>query len=109
MKKVKRKLNEVLSQGDLEAIGDLMGGLMNKQLAVFSIDLKDVKVELKSEILKSEVRVKQGLKDYMHQGFETVMDGIDSLAEKLAEKEKVERIIEWARIVGDKVGVKPRV
>lgn len=90
------KNEQNLTNQDLQALGDLMGGLLDKQNAVLASkeDLKDLKVELK---------------DYIHEGIETVMEGIDGLAEKLAEKEKVERLIEWAREAGDKIGVKPKI
>jgi hypothetical protein len=103
----KLKIKMLLTDGDLQAIGELMGGLMDKQAAVLASkqDLKDLedRVDIKLSGLESN------LKDYMHQGFEAVMEGMDAIAEKLAEKEKLERIVEWAKEVGEKVGVKPRV
>lgn len=95
----------------MQAIGDMMGGLLDKQAAVLASkkDLQEVKVVLKVEIEKSEQRIKTELKDYMHQGFEAVMNGMDNLSERFVEKEKFEKLVEWAKIVGEKVGVKPKI
>ena len=94
-----------LAQDDLQAISDVMGGLLDKQAAVLASksDLEEVKAEMAT---KNDIA---DLKVYMHEGFEAVMEGIDSVAEKLAEKEKVERLVEWAISVGEKVGIKPKI
>ena len=55
------------------------------------------------EFVREEI---EGLRNYVHEGFETVMGGIEDLAEQMAEKEKVERLAKWAKEVGEKVGVK---
>lgn len=96
----KTKLKTVLANADFQAMSDIMGGLLDKQAAVLASkeDLKNGLQDLKVE-----------LKDYMHQGFEAVMEGMDVIVEKLAEREKVERLIEWAVVVGEKVGVKPKI
>ncbi|MEK7161114.1 MAG: hypothetical protein AAB729_00270 [Patescibacteria group bacterium] len=104
MKKDKTKVNKMLGQADLSAISDVMGGLLDKQSAVLRQDLASKK-DLHDEISGVEVR----LKEYMSEGFESVMEGMDALAEKLADKEKLERIVEWAITVGEKVGVRPKV
>jgi hypothetical protein len=105
--KNKQKLKGMLSKQDLEAISDLMGGLLDKQAAVLASkkDLEGVKNELKGDMAKLETN----LKYHMNQGFESVMEGMDNLTEKLAEREKVERLIQWAKEVGIKVGVKPKI
>ena len=100
MKKTKANLKNMLTPGDLSAIGDLMGGLIDGQSAVLRRDLAS-KEDLKS--LKVE------LTDYMDQGFESVIAGIDAVAEKLTEKEKFDRLVEWAKEVGNKVGVKVKI
>ena len=98
-----------LAQDDLQAIYDVMGGLLDKQAAVLASkeDLKD---------LESRMATKDDLKDLeaslnqrMDEGFEALMEGIGSAAEKLADKEKFEKLMEWAREVGEEVGVKPRI
>ncbi len=109
MKSNKPKVKTFLTQTDLQAIGNhmgnIMGGLLDKQSAVLASkkDLQEVKDEMatKQDLLE--------LKNYMHEGFEAVMDGMDAIAEKLTEKEKFNLIVEWAREVGEKVGVNPRV
>ena|SRR3989344_7166738 len=100
MKKAKRKLDNILGEGDLQAIGDLMGGLLDKQSAILATK-KDLEV--------AEFRIKKELKEYMHEGFEAVMHGMDNLADRFVEKEKFEKLLEWAREVGEKVGVKPKI
>lgn len=79
MKKVKQKLNNILGQGDLQAIGDLMGGLLDKQAAVLAS---------KKDLEAAESRIKTELKVYMHEGFEAVLHGMDNLADRFVEKEK---------------------
>ncbi|GEM_PF-4172903 len=102
MKKSKQKLSNILGDGDLQAIGDVVGGLMDKQAAVFRTDLKDA-------VGASEFRIKRDLKDYIHQGVETIMNGMGNLSDRFVEKEKFEKLVEWAKIVGEKVGVKPKI
>lgn len=96
MKKQQPNLKKSLTQADLQAVGDLMGGLIDKQSAVLASkkDLKELEVRINTR---------------MDEGFESVIEGMDSLAEKLADKEKLERIVEWAITVGEKVGVRPKV
>lgn len=112
MKKAKQKLNR-LAEGDLQAIGDIMGGLLDKQAAVLASkkDLEDLvtKKDLKDEISSAEFRIKTELKDYMHQGFEAVLRGMDNLADRFVEKERFEKLVEWAKVVGEKIGVKPKI
>jgi hypothetical protein len=85
----KPKLKTVLTGADFQAMSDLMGGLLDKQAAVLA-SKKDLSV--------AEHRIKTELKDCMHEGFEAVMEGIDAVAEKLAEKVKIERLIKCAKI-----------
>ena len=84
MKIHKPKLKGLLTTADLQAIGDLMGGLMDRQAAVLASkqDLKEVKQDL--EKVKENMATKtdladleSNLKDYMHEGFESVMEGMD--------------------------------
>lgn len=93
----------------MRAIGDLMGGLLDKQAAILA-SKKDL------ETLRSEMATKNDLKNlerdlkvYMHQGFEAVMNGMDNLSERFVEKEKFNKLVEWAKVVGEKVGVKPKI
>ena len=87
MRKVKQKLDNILGERDLQAIGNLVGGLMDKQSASLRSDLAS-KEDLQN--LKVE------LKDYICQGVETVMSGMDSLAEQMAEKQEVKKLEQWA-------------
>lgn len=84
-----------LAEEDLQAISDTMGGLLDKQAAVLASkeDLHDLEARMNNR---------------MDEGFESVMAGIDAVAEKLTEKEKFDRLLEWAKEVGEKVGVKPQ-
>lgn len=60
----------------------------------------------KQNLKESEDRIKSELKEYMHEGIETIMEGIERITEMLAEKERVERLEKWAKEVGEKVGIK---
>ena len=98
------KLHKTLTPDDLEAVGNLVSGLMDKQSAVLRQDLAGKK-DLHEEIAGVEKR----LKEYMSEGFESVMQGMDVMADKLADKEKLERIVEWAIMAGAKIGVRPKL
>lgn len=89
-----------LADEDLQAISDVMGGLLDKQSAVLRNDLAS-KQDLK------ELKVE--LKDHIHQGIETIMHGMDNLSDRFVEKEKFEKLLEWAKIVGVKVGIEPKI
>lgn len=96
-----KKLTNILGEGDMQAMADVMGGLLDKQAAILAS-----KKDLEKLATKQDVA---DLKDYMDQGFESVMAGIDAVAEKLTEKEKFDRLVDWAREVGNKVGVKVKI
>jgi len=100
----KKKLQN-LGEGDLQAIGDLMGGLLDRQSAVFTKDLNEVKSELKAEITQSEEHIKK----YVNQGVAAVMDGVDGVASTLAEKDRVENLERWASMAGTKIGFKTQI
>ena len=85
-----------LTNSDLQAIADLL----DKQTAVLA-----TKEELKDQL---DTQSKE-LKAYIHEGIETVMTGMDNVANQLAEKKQVERLEDWAKVVGDKVGLKPKL
>ena len=85
-----------LTNKDLQAIGDLL----DKHTAVLA-----TKEELKNGLNTLETN----LKGYIHEGIETVIEGMENLAEELNEKEKVDRLVEWARKAGDKIGIKPKM
>lgn len=101
MKKAKKQLNKVLCDGDLQAIGDLIGGLLDKQSAVLRVDLSS-----KKDLKNTEYRIKSELTEYMNQGFEAVMNGIDNVAATLAEKKRVENLEKWALAASQKIGIK---
>ena len=114
------KIKALLTDTDLRAIADLMGGLMDKQAAVLAgkKDLQEVKNDLqevkdtmttKADLTDAEQRIKSELKEYTHEGFEAVMEGIDTITQKLADKEKVERIEAWIKEAWFKLGVKYHV
>lgn len=99
-----QKIKGLLTGADLQAIGDLMGGLMDKQAAVLA-SKQDLKDEIAGLEKRTDVKF-DDLKDYMNQGFESVMEGMDALSEKLAEKEKVKRMEIWIKEASAKLGVK---
>jgi hypothetical protein len=53
--------------------------------------------------------LKKELVDYMQEGFETTMKGLDKLSEQMAEKEKLEKLRIWAGKVAEKIGVRLEV
>lgn len=83
----------VLTNSDLDKIGNLL----DNRLAPLA-----TKEFVRDEIKNSEHRIK----GYIDEGIETVMEGVDSLSKQLAEKETVERLTKWAKLVGEKVGVR---
>ncbi len=90
--KQKKTASGSLTIGDLDKIANVldnkMGNLASKQ------DLKNLK---------------KGLVDYMQEGFEATMEGMDKLLEQMAEKEKLEKLRIWAGKVADKIGVRLEV
>lgn len=114
MKTNRAKLKNLLTPADLDAIGSLMGGLLDKQAEVLASkkDLQEVKIGLQDELQSVRGELKNdmaGLQARMNEGFEAVIDGMDAIVEKLADKEKFDRLVVWAREVGEKVGVRPKV
>ena len=87
MKNNQEKLINKLTQEDLQAFADIMGGLLDKQSAVLASkkDLEDtatsLKVELKDEIKKSEGR----LIEYVDQGITAVTGAIDDVSDQVVE------------------------
>lgn len=78
-----------LSDKDLDKIGDLL-------------DSRLAPLASKQDLIKSEKR----LKEYIHEGVETIMDGMDTMTETFAEKEKVGKLEVGLKTVATKVGVK---
>lgn len=98
-----------LAEDDLQAISNVMGGLLDKQAAVLASkkDLEDLESRMAT---KDDIKnLERDLKAYMHQGFESVMLGMDNLSERFVEKQDFKKLVEWAKLVGEKVGVKPKV
>jgi len=85
-----------LSDRDIDKIAGLLDKTFTDRLAPLA-----TKVDLQ--------QTEQKLKDYIDEGIETVMEGIDNISKQLAEKERVDEIEKWAREVGEKVGVKLRI
>ncbi len=107
MQKIKKKLNKVLTSDDLQAIGDVVYNIVDKQVATLATkkDLQDLESRMatKDDLGDLESR----LNTRMDEGFESVMDGIDSVADTLAEKERVENLEKWVYSAG-KNGIKPK-
>lgn len=105
--KIATNKTDALSDGDIERIGNLLDNAfdgrlrpIDKRLGVIEATMV-TKQDLKDEINGVEVR----LKSYIHDGVETIMDGMDKLSEQLAEKERVDRLEQWTREIAKKVGV----
>ena len=106
MANVKNKTDS-LSNNDLDKIANLLDSRLaplHKRQDDFAtkLDLMATKQDLKQEIAASEQRMKA----YIHEGIETVMDGMDKLSEDFVEKKRVDKIEGWTKQIARKVGVK---
>ena len=72
-----------LTDNDIDKIANLLDNRLTP------LATKDF---VKDEPKKTEERMKTNLKDYIHQGVETIMEGIDNITKQLAEKEKVDKL-----------------
>ncbi|MEK9180761.1 MAG: hypothetical protein AAB871_00830 [Patescibacteria group bacterium] len=70
-----------LTNTDLDKIADLLDNRLSPMATKEDIKEMATKGDLKE--------METGLKDYIHQGIETVMEGIERITEQLAEKERV--------------------
>jgi len=86
-----------LSQNDIDKIAGLLDKTFTDRLAPLAT---------KDDLKETEDRIKVELKDYIHEGVETVMEGIDNITEKLADKDRVDRLERWIEKIGEKVGIK---
>lgn len=91
---------DALTNHDLDKIA----GLLDKRLAPLAT--KDFVEEQIGEVRADMKDLESNLKGYINEGIETVMEGIDNLSKQMAEKEKVQRLVEWAKQAGQKIGVK---
>lgn len=81
---------------------DKIADLLDDRLIPISTKMA-TKEFVKEEIsgVKGEMKnLETSLKQYIDEGVETIMKGIDGITERLAEKEKVERLERWARLAG---------
>ncbi|MBI4363725.1 MAG: hypothetical protein HY545_02655 [Candidatus Doudnabacteria bacterium] len=92
----KKAKTNLLTKVDLDKIA----GLLDAQ---FDNRLKPFVEEFVGERVNS---LETSLKAYIHEGVETIMDGMDNLAKELTEREKVERIAKAVKEIGEKVGIK---
>jgi hypothetical protein len=90
---MKEKLRKILTPEDLQAIGDVVYGIVDKQVATLAS-----KQDLKSMEIRLNTRIDEGI--------EAVVQGMDSLSEQMAEKKTVEELGEWAAQAGNKIGLK---
>ena len=87
MKKNQTNKN-ILSDSDIERIGNIL-------------DTRLAPIATKKDLADN----KKELENYIHEGVESIMAGMDKLSEQLAEKERVYRLKVWTRIIAEKVGV----
>ena len=123
MKKINTKNIGTLTNGDLEKIGSLLDSRLDRQLSPIRdqiegiIDVMVTKQDLSREISGVEARMESrmeanlaslesNLKAYIHEGVGTIMDGMDRLTERLVEKERVDKIENWTRLIAHKVKLK---
>ena len=90
-----------LSEGDLSRIADLLHGTLDTRFANVSTKKDLEKLATKEDLQALKIELKQ----YTHEGVETIMAELDRIEEKLAEKEEVEKLKIWATKVSQKVGV----
>lgn len=98
MKKSKANLKKLLTPDDLQAIGDVVYGIIDKQVATLATkkDLEEISLEMATKTDISDLKV------YINEGFESVMEGVDDIANKLADKEQVQDLEKWAVKTGYK-------
>lgn len=99
MKQSTQNKTEVLTDGDIEKIGNLL----DNRLAPLGKKQDDMALVMAT---KEDLRnTEESLKAYIHEGIESVMDGMDKLSEQLAEKERVDKLEKWTRQIAQKIGV----
>lgn len=104
MKKIAKNKTDVLSNGDIEKIGSLLDNAFDSRLSPLEKKVDDMtQVMVTKDDLKN---TKLELKDYINEGVQSVMDGMDKLSEQLAEKQRVDRLELWTKQIAQKVGVK---
>ena len=92
-----------LTKGDLNRIADLLDNQFDKRFKPFvEEEISGVEGRLTDKIGNLEA----SLKSYIHEGVETIMEGMDNLSKELSEKEKVERMAKVLKEIGEKVGIK---
>ncbi len=104
MKNLTKNKTDALSNGDIERIGNLLDNRL-APLGKKQDDMLEV-MATKDDLNNTVNAAKEELKEYIHEGIQSVMEGMDKLSEQLAEKEKVEKMESWIRKVEAKVGVK---
>lgn len=101
-----------LTEGDFSRIANLIHNTFDTRTATLATkkDLDGLKNDVKN--IKATMATKQDLqelkaelKQYTHEGVETIMAELDRIEEKLAEKEEVGKLKIWAAKVGQKIGV----
>ena len=86
----------VLTTDDLDKIA----GLLDKQ---FEMRLEPLAT---TQFVNDKVdSLETSLKTYMDGGVEMIMAGMDSLEERVTEKDKVNRLAEWAKRASTKIGI----
>ena len=102
--KTKQNKTDVLSDGDIEKIGNLLDNAFDGRLKPINEKIDGI-VEVMAT--KDDLNnLETSLKVYVYEGVETIMEGMDKLSEQLAEKERVDRLENWKKKIAEKVGVK---
>lgn len=97
MKKKQTKQIGILTNSDLNKVADVVSSLLDKGLAPMAT---------KKDLVETESRIKVELKEYMHEGVETIMAELDRVEDMLVEKQEMEKLKIWAAKVSEKVGIK---
>ena len=105
MAKISEK-QDTLTGNDLDKIAGLLDNRLAPMATKEFVENKILGVKNEISSLRGELKDEiSGLKAYVNEGFEAVMQGIESITEKLAEKEKVDHLIGWAKKASKKIGV----
>ncbi len=74
--------------------------LLDERLKKISSDVEAIKSTMVTKVeLKNELGlVKVELKHYIHEGVETIMNGMDSLAETFAKKSRVDKLEQFVKM-----------
>lgn len=103
MKNKGRKIKQsFLNDADLQKLANLIHDTFETQTAHLA-----TKTDLTNLATKQDLHdLKIELKQYTHEGIETIMAELDRIENELIQKEEMQKLKIWAAKVSEKVGIK---